>query len=60
MSNTECFYDRLIKLGEVAKELELDFSIIEIMNKSEVLNLEEGESDSEVSEVYILDNRRKS
>ena len=60
MSNSECFYDRLKKLGEAAKELDLDFDIIEVMNKSEVLPLEEGEADSEVAEVYILDNKKTS
>ena len=50
--------NRVTQLRDYAKELDLEFETMEIMNRSEVTELKEGEVDSEISEVYITGNRK--
>jgi len=55
MSEETTFYDRLEKIVEYGKTLDMEISIHDLTTKMEVGLIEEGEKDSAVAEIYVYD-----
>lgn len=55
MTKETTFYDRLEKIVEFGKTLDMEISIHDLTTKMEVGLIEEGEEDSALAELYVYD-----